>query len=252
MNRPPAFQFYPGDWLSNANVSMMTLEEEGAYIRLLCHCWIEGYLPNDDAKLAMLSKGASTTVLSLVRQRFQPSADDAHILINLRLVRERQKQVAWREKSSAGGRKSAQLRAKSTDRKSKGGSTGPLQPNGNSSSSVFSLQSSSNKVFTEPAVPKTKGTRIPENFSVTLEHQRWAKEHNLPSPSDYIEAFCDYWRAKPGAGGVKLDWDATFRNWMRNSLTKGAVNGNGTRRSKGYISPEQSAAILSQGMDETD
>jgi uncharacterized protein YdaU (DUF1376 family) len=231
MNRPPAFQFYPGDWLSNANVSMMSLEEEGAYIRLLCHCWIEGYLPNDDAKLSMLSKGASTTVVSLVRQRFQPSADDPHILINPRLDRERQKQLAWREKSSVGGRKSAQLRAESSHTKSKGGSSGLVQPNGNSS--VFSLQSSSssNKVFTEPSVPKTKGTRIPENFSVTLDHQRWAKEKGLPSPSDHIEAFCDYWRAKPGAGGVKLDWDATFRTWIRNSVNR-KENSNGQGESK--------------------
>lgn len=27
--------------------------------------------------------------------------------------------------------------------------------------------------------------------------------------------FVDYWIAQPGAKGVKLDWDATWRNWMR-------------------------------------
>lgn len=29
------------------------------------------------------------------------------------------------------------------------------------------------------------------------------------------DKFMDYWRAKAGAGGVKLDWNATFRNWLR-------------------------------------
>lgn len=29
--------------------------------------------------------------------------------------------------------------------------------------------------------------------------------------------FRDYWIAKPGAGGVKLDWAATWRTWLRNS-----------------------------------
>ena len=27
--------------------------------------------------------------------------------------------------------------------------------------------------------------------------------------------FCDYWVAKAGQGGVKLDWRATWRNWIR-------------------------------------
>jgi hypothetical protein len=27
--------------------------------------------------------------------------------------------------------------------------------------------------------------------------------------------FRDFWIAKPGAGGLKLDWPATWRNWSR-------------------------------------
>ena len=30
-----------------------------------------------------------------------------------------------------------------------------------------------------------------------------------------IEKFRDYWTAKPGKDGTKLDWAATFRNWVR-------------------------------------
>ena len=36
---------------------------------------------------------------------------------------------------------------------------------------------------------------------------------------DWLDAqlagFCDYWHAKAGAQAVKLDWDATWRNWLR-------------------------------------
>ncbi|UXZ57063.1 hypothetical protein [Curtobacterium sp. Arg-1] len=28
-------------------------------------------------------------------------------------------------------------------------------------------------------------------------------------------SFVDYWIAQPGQKGVKTDWDATWRNWMR-------------------------------------
>lgn len=27
--------------------------------------------------------------------------------------------------------------------------------------------------------------------------------------------FVDHWKAQPGAKGVKVDWDATYRNWIR-------------------------------------
>ena len=28
----------------------------------------------------------------------------------------------------------------------------------------------------------------------------------------------DYWCAKPGADGTKLDWEATWRNWLRKAI----------------------------------
>ncbi len=33
--------------------------------------------------------------------------------------------------------------------------------------------------------------------------------------------FVDYWIAQPGQRGVKLDWDATWRNWMRRKGDEG-------------------------------
>lgn len=52
----------------------------------------------------------------------------------------------------------------------------------------------------------------------------------VPDPADFLRAldlvgperaatelekFTDYWRAVPGAKGRKLDWSATYRNWIR-------------------------------------
>lgn len=33
--------------------------------------------------------------------------------------------------------------------------------------------------------------------------------------------FVDYWTARAGAGGLKLDWDATWRNWCRSARDRG-------------------------------
>lgn len=32
-----------------------------------------------------------------------------------------------------------------------------------------------------------------------------------------LNVFRDYWIAQPGQKGVKRDWDATWRNWVRRS-----------------------------------
>lgn len=61
---------------------------------------------------------------------------------------------------------------------------------------------------------KKRGTRLPEPFHPNL---RMAQAEGLSFPQAHREAerFRDYWRAVPGEKGVKLDWDATWRNWCR-------------------------------------
>jgi uncharacterized protein YdaU (DUF1376 family) len=84
----PAFQFYPADYLADANVQMMTLEEEGAYIRLLSYCWRESTIPADNASLSRLCKGASDEVLNTVKQMFVVVPKDVHRMHHLRLEEE--------------------------------------------------------------------------------------------------------------------------------------------------------------------
>lgn len=150
----PAFQFYPADWLADENVSLMTMEEEGAYIRSLCYCWREGSIPSDPDKLArLLGKGGSTTLATVVQRCFVISPNDGSRMLHMKLESERSKQAAWKEKSAAGGKRSGVARRKALKTLSqidapkiegwfKGGSR-VVEPNGNSSSSsLFSSLSS--------------------------------------------------------------------------------------------------------------
>lgn len=59
MAKPPAFQFYAKDWL--ADTAHLTLEEQGAYIRLLAHQWVQGALPRLHADRARLLRVNSAT-----------------------------------------------------------------------------------------------------------------------------------------------------------------------------------------------
>ncbi len=65
--------------------------------------------------------------------------------------------------------------------------------------------------------PPKKGSRIIENWNPTRTAANTTAEegHDTGWLSLELARFRDYWAAVPGAKGVKLDWDATWRNWIR-------------------------------------
>lgn len=50
----PAFQFYPKDYLCSDSVLELGLAAQGAYVRMLCKCWLSGSIPADANKVARL------------------------------------------------------------------------------------------------------------------------------------------------------------------------------------------------------
>lgn len=117
--KSPAYQRYPKDYLSDLKVQIMSLEQEGAYNRLMDMYWLEGFLPNNDEQLAMACKNCSMEVIRVVKLCFEVSDNDPSKLVHPRLDKEREKQAIWRQKSSEGGKKSAEARAKKFKTKSK-------------------------------------------------------------------------------------------------------------------------------------
>jgi len=49
----PAFQFYASDWITDPNRMRLSLDEQGAFILLYCHCWRSFKILND---LEVMSK----------------------------------------------------------------------------------------------------------------------------------------------------------------------------------------------------
>ena len=71
-----------------------------------------------------------------------------------------------------------------------------------------------------------RGTRLdPDSFvpSATTRQTILTEKPNLDLAGEHRK-FCDYWIGISGQRGTKLDWDATWRNWMRNADTR--TNGN--------------------------
>lgn len=86
----------------------------------------------------------------------------------------------------------------------------------------------------EKASPKSsaekRGSRIPDDWLPSEPGQQYAASLGM-TPQEIRherDKFYDFWIAKPGRDGRKLDWDATWRNWIRRSVDN--RTNHGTRR----------------------
>lgn len=71
-----------------------------------------------------------------------------------------------------------------------------------------------------PAVNDAKGTRLPKTWTLPPAWRLTAIQMGLPEAQvdGRADEFKDYWLGRPGAGGRKADWEATWRNRVRNIL----------------------------------
>jgi uncharacterized protein YdaU (DUF1376 family) len=95
----PAFQFYPNDFLGSTKVQQMSATEVGAYVLLLCACWLDGSIPSDTARLARIARMKEAQFARvwshLLKECFAERGDR---FINTRLESERKKQTDYRKK----------------------------------------------------------------------------------------------------------------------------------------------------------
>src|SRR5581483_10741691 len=113
-----------------------------------------------------------------------------------------------------------------------------------------SLPSQKQKLCAE--APKARGCRLPKDFKVEPHHRAFAAKENLPNPDSEIDAFRDHFASAPGNKGVKLDWHAAFRNWLRRAKQYGATNGKQTTNSRNQnrtIESVQAALRRNAGLD---
>lgn len=151
--KAPAFQLYAGDFL--VGTAMMSAEEVGGYIRLLCYQWTEGSLPDDDAVLMRLA-GCGGNAIASIRHKF--GIGPAGRLANAKLEEVRQEQEAYRAKQADNAHRGWEKRRKTKVGNATAHATAMPPHMPEACSSVFSLQSSNNTNCAQGAVeaPKTK------------------------------------------------------------------------------------------------
>jgi len=70
----------------------------------------------------------------------------------------------------------------------------------------------------EPKVKQHKGSRLHPTFTMPDEWGEFCEQERPELvPNKVFNQFKDYWISQAGQKGVKLDWFATWRNWVRST-----------------------------------
>jgi hypothetical protein len=70
----------------------------------------------------------------------------------------------------------------------------------------------------KPIKENKRGSRLAQDWFLSKSMGDWATQERPDlDVRQAAEQFKDYWVAQAGQKGVKLDWDATWRNWIRNT-----------------------------------
>lgn len=64
---------------------------------------------------------------------------------------------------------------------------------------------------------KNSGSRIPHDWKPSETDRDYAKSKNVDADHEG-EKFLDHWLSKAGSDGMKADWAAAWRTWVRNSI----------------------------------
>jgi uncharacterized protein YdaU (DUF1376 family) len=125
----------------------MSLEAEGAYIRLLAYSWQDGSIPADIGQLSRMCKTSPKKMAVIwdchLRECFEPLDGDPDKLVNSRLETVRRSQQEFRQAQSAAGSRGAAKRWQAQKASDGDPTNSPMAKNSSPSPSpVSSLQSS--------------------------------------------------------------------------------------------------------------
>lgn len=207
------FQMHIGDYA--ASTLHLSLIEDAIYMRLLRRYYLdEKPLPPDIKQVARIAGARSDNEVSAVEVillEFFYLCDEGW-----RNKRADEEIAIYREKSSKAKQAAiASVNARSANaQRTLNERSANAQPT-NNQEPVTNNQEPVKRVEAK----QQRGSRLPSDWKPSDEDLQFCKtERPELNPRTTADGFRDYWLAQPGAKGLKLDWSATWRNWVRRSL----------------------------------
>lgn len=220
MSRSPFMPLWVSDFLGDT--MDLDASEIGAYLLLLMAQWQRGgeSLPNDPVKLQRIARcGRNWAKVWGNLERFF-SVDEGGVF-SKRLRLESQNVAAKRDVNSRNGSLGGKAKALKTNDQNLANASETLQRNAGIPEPEPERDKRETDVSPKIAV---KGSRLKADWSLPESWCDWAREQGLTLDVIRREAdrFRDYWLGVAGAKGIKLDWEATWRNWMRKRIEDAA------------------------------
>ena len=227
------YQFNIGDYQSHtAHLSEM---EDLAYRRLLDWYYLhECPIPLDSNEIArqIRMRSHSDSIAIVLQEYFERTTDG---WIHHRADKEIEKTGDKSQKASAS--------AKARWNKAKDANALPAQSDSNATHNTLHITQNIKE-------KKTLGKRLATDFQFPLEWEQFCQQTRPElNPARTFDQFKDYWIAQAGQKGVKLDWSATWRNWVR-STNAPKQNPADIVRITGPASNEPDPALLKIKQDE--
>ena len=224
MSKAPSMPMYWDAYL--ADTTHLTTEEHGAYLLLLAAMWRRnGSVPDDD------KDNARILGLTVAKWRKVKARLSDFLIVSDGEITQKKLQETWEntqekiEKNRANGAKGGRAAARNNKDLGQANATNSLKPK----ATIPEPEPEPYKEKdTKVSLAKKRGNRLPDDWFLPKEWGEWAVSEGYGLEQIRVEAdkFKDYWHSVAGAKGVKLDWQATWRNWMRNSSQqKGKTNG---------------------------
>jgi uncharacterized protein YdaU (DUF1376 family) len=224
------YKHYLGDF--QRDTGHLSLTERGAYLALIHHYYAtENPLPNEHAALCRIAGAFTKAERDAVKSILSFFELREGMLWHKRIEAELEKQAGRCDKNRAialarEDRKRAEKEAQ-TDNEN---STNRAQNVQQNVARTSHQNSTIPEPEPEPVIPKEnkegkpslqkkrcpRGTRLDPDWVLPPEWEAWAiAEKPGIDPRKTAAHFRDYWIAIPGQKGVKLDWQSTWRNWVR-------------------------------------
>jgi len=221
------YPFYPS--LYRADTMHLTAEQDGIYRRLIDHYMETGHpLPDNDTALARIA-GVDTECFkhasSIVRAFFKHKSDGYlyHKRCELTLEAQQSRQKSRSEIAKKAAEKRWNNQKVECIEHASSNSQAML------GDAIRQDKTRNDKERITPIIPlkgerKKRATCLPENWELDQEDGEWAENQGLRFEDIKFEEakFKDYWIS---TGKPKVDWKATWRNWIRSSLERKVKNG---------------------------
>jgi len=206
------YQFHIGDYRSAT--SHLSNEEDLAYRRLLDMYYdTEACIPLDTEWVSRRLRVDKQVVTVVLKDMFVETPD------------------GWFHQRCATGIKDYHALVSRNRTNGKAGGRPRRNPEETQSVTTGKVTINHKPETTVEAKPKqSRGTRLPADWVPTEDQVQFCKTNRTDlSAQTTADRFRDYWSAQPGAKGLKLDWDATWRNWVRAERVQVADKTSGSR-----------------------